>query len=568
MSSPTLHDLPALLGAWAARLPDAVAVDHWDFRTHSGGARTPMTWRAYDERARAVAAWLQRRVAPGEPVAILAGQTPDYLVAFLGALRAGVVAVPLFTPDLPGHADRLASSLRDCGARTVLTTQDNVDGVTAFLRANRLPDDRVICVDTLPAAIGPHFDPVRLDPDAVAYLQYTSGSTGNPRGVMVTHANVVANAQQAVTAYRAVQGTVTVSWLPLFHDMGLMLSVAAPLLNGLRTVLMDPLAFIERPERWLRALSANPGSISAAPSFAYAYCASRVNDWEKARLRLDGVLALIDGSEPVQENAIERFRAAFALCGLRPNVHRPSYGLAEATVFVTAADSPTVRSFDRAALAAGRAVEAGPDTAEPMRVVACGVPIGQRVEVVDPATRRPCPPGRVGEIWVSGPNVAAGYWGRPLETAAAFDNELDGDGRWLATGDLGVVVGDELHITGRIKDLIVVDGRNHYPHDVERTAETAHAAIRPRNAAAFAVTGPEGESAVVLAEWAKNAAEHDTDAVVAAVRAAVARRHGLPLRDVVLVPPDSLPRTSSGKISRAACRDRYLAGALDAVATA
>ncbi|MFC7614734.1 AMP-binding protein [Actinokineospora soli] len=294
-----------------------------------------------------------------------------------------------------------------------------------------------------------------------------------------------------------------------------------------------------------------------------------MTDWDKARLRLDGVITLIDGSEPVQEGAVERFRAAFAPCGLRPAAHRPSYGLAEATVLVTASTAPTTRSFDRAALASGRAVEPDPDAPDPMRVVSCGVPIGQEVLVVDRATRKPCPDGRVGEVWVSGPNVAVGYWGRPLETAAAFGNELaDGGGRWLATGDLGVVVDGELHITGRIKDLIVVDGRNHYPHDVERTAETSHAAIRPRNTAAFSVIGPDGETAVVLAEWARSVTEPDSADVAAAVRAAVARRHGLTLRDVVLVPPDSLPRTSSGKISRTACRDRYLAGALTAVATA
>ncbi|WP_424187450.1 fatty acyl-AMP ligase [Actinokineospora sp. G85] len=568
---PAAEDLPGLLSAWAARHPDEVALSYLDFRSHSGGSQSTWTWRELDARVGAVAAWLQRRVRKGAPVAICIGQTPDYVIAFLGALRAGAAAVPLFTPDMPGHAERLAAVLGDCASSTVLTTQDSAPSVTAFVETHRLPVAQVISVDTLPSAIAAHFEPVPLAQDDLAYLQYTSGSTGDPRGVMITHGNVVANARQANRAYGLRSDSVTVSWLPLFHDMGLVLSVAAPLVAGVRTVLMDPLAFVERPERWLRALSVNPSAISAAPSFAYAYAASRVSDWEKSRLRLDTVTALIDGSEPVQAGVIERFRAAFGPCGLKPEVHRPSYGLAEATVFVSTSrpgKGPVDRCFDRIALAEGRAVQVSADADDVVRLVSCGQPIEQGVLVVDPKSRVPRPDGHVGEVWVAGPNVGTGYWNRPEESGRVFRNAVAGapaaDGPWLATGDLGVLFDGELYITGRIKDLIVVDGRNHYPHDVERTVEAAHEAIRPRNVVVFAVSGADGERAVVLAERVKSvsAADLDRPEVEAKVRAAVAERHGLPLREVRIVPPDSLPRTSSGKLSRIACRERYLADSL------
>jgi acyl-CoA synthetase (AMP-forming)/AMP-acid ligase II len=355
---------------------------------------------------------------------------------------------------------------------------------------------------------------------------------------------------------------VAVSWLPLFHDMGLVLSIATPIAIRMRSVLMDPLAFVERPERWLRALSSNPGALTAAPSFAYALAAARVTEAEKLRLRLDTVTGLIDGSEPVQPGAIRRFREAFEPCGLRPESHRPSYGLAEATVFVStsvAGGAPVELAADRAALALGR-VEAGTD--DTAVLVSCGKPLDQRALIVDPATRLPKPDGEVGEIWLSGPNIGRGYWERPEESAETFGNTLaDGTGHWLRTGDLGAIHQGELYITGRIKDLVIVDGRNHYPHDVEHTAEHAHQAIRRRNVVAFAVPTADGERAVVLAERARDAADPDLTEVAAAIRAAVSYRHGLALHDVRLVEPDSLPRTSSGKIARSTCRADYLAGA-------
>jgi acyl-CoA synthetase (AMP-forming)/AMP-acid ligase II len=559
-----------LLGRWARVRGDEVAVTHLDHRATADGRAVTLTWRRLDERVDALAARLGELAVPGERAAVLAGQSAEYVVAFLGALRAGLVAVPLFPPGLPGHAGRLAATLADCAPRVVLTTVAEIGEVSGFL-AGSAADPAVVAVDALAPVPASARDWPRPDPDAPAYLQYTSGSTRSPAGVVLSHRNVLANARQACAAYGAETGsTSAVSWLPLFHDMGLILGIGAPMVGGLTSVLMDPLAFLERPSRWLQALSASPGAISAAPNFAYAYCASRVTEAEKAYLDLSRVVSLINGSEPVLPATIAKFQTAFGECGLRPEVHRSSYGLAEATVLVSVTDAgrPARQvTFDRARLAAGFAEPAPPGPAA-TTLVSCGRPVGQHVLIADPAGG-PAAPGEVGEIRVSGPNVGRGYWGRPEASAATFGlTPLDpetGEG-WLATGDLGVVFDGELFVTGRLKDLVVVDGRNHYPQDIEQTVEE-HPGVRPHSAAAFAVDGDDGEAAVVVLERAKHTdagTEIDVAAVTAALRAAVSAGHGLRLRDVVFLAPGQVPRTSSGKISRARCRTSYLDGELTA----
>ncbi|SFW85034.1 fatty acyl-AMP ligase [Amycolatopsis australiensis] len=543
-----------LLGRWARVLGDETALTCLDHRGAADGRAVTLTWRELDRRVSAVAARLSALAAPGERAAVLAGQSAGYVVAFLGAIRAGLVAVPLFAPGLPGHAGRLAVALADCTPQVVLTTTGECDAVRAFV-----PGVAVVAVDAVPPAEEREWP--APDPDAPAYLQYTSGSTRSPAGVVLTHRNVLANARQACTAYGAeTRTTSAVSWLPLFHDMGLILGVGAPMAGGLASVLMDPPAFLERPSRWLRALSASPGAISAAPNFAYAYCAARVSAAEKSFVDLSRVVALINGSEPVLPATIAKFHDAFAECGLRPEVHRSSYGLAEATVLVSVTDAgkPARQvTFDRDRLAAGSAVPAASGTT----LVSCGRPVGQRVRIADPATGEPAGPGEVGEIRVSGPNVGRGYWGR--DSAATFGlpplDPQTGEG-WLATGDLGVVFDGELFVTGRLKDLVVVDGRNHYPQDIEQTVEE-HPAVRPHSAAVFAIGTGDGEAAVVVLERAKGS-DAGVAEVASALRAAVSAGHGLRLHDVVVLAPGQVPRTSSGKISRARCRESYLDGSL------
>jgi acyl-CoA synthetase (AMP-forming)/AMP-acid ligase II len=562
----SLATLPDLLAGWARSLGEQRAFTFLDYGADGDGVGESLSWRELDQWVDAVAAMLLDRVDAGQRVAILAGQGLEYVVSFLGALRAGVIAVPLFAPGLPGHAGRLRTVLADCRPALVLTTRAELDPVCRFVG----PYQAVVAIEDIPTGASPRRP--ALDPSSVAYLQYTSGSTRAPAGVMVTHANVVANARQSVAAYDVANRTTAVSWLPLFHDMGLVLSIAGPVALGVRSVLMDPIAFIQRPERWLRALAANPGAVSAAPNFAYSYCARQVSAEVKATLRLDRVHALINGSEPVQPAAIERFQAAFGSCGLAADVHRSSYGLAEATVLVsvTPGGAPSRHTaFAREQLAAGVAVPVAPDSEGASVLVSCGCPAGQQVRIVDAQTGLPKPDGHVGEVWISGPNVALGYWGRPAETEHTFGATVAGepDGQWLRTGDLGLRHDGELYVTGRLKDLVIVDGRNHYPQDLELTVEEAHPAIRPHNVAAFAVPGSDdgdGERLVVVAERSSRVPATQVDAaeLTAAVRAALAGEHGIALSELVLLNAGGVSRTSSGKVSRAACRKRYLDGEL------
>lgn len=567
--APVFRSLPEYVRHWAETTPDRRAFTFVDHPApHSRGVHRTLTWRRLDLRTRAMAARLAAEAEPGERVAVLCPQGTDYITAFLGALAAGLVAVPLYPPGLPGQGDRLAAVLADARPAVVVTTSQALAEVSELCEGR---DVIVVAGDHVPDATAGDWRPPALDAEAVAYLQYTSGSTRTPAGVEITHANVVANARQALAAYGADVHPVTcVGWLPLYHDMGLVLSVAAPVVRGLLSVLMDPVAFLHEPVRWLRLLAAHPRALSAAPNFAYDYCASTVTEAQKADLRLDGVFALINGSEPVRAGTADRFHAAFAAQGLPPETHCPSYGLAEATVFVSAARpwQPLRRfALDRDALATGKALPARPDDPRAVLLTGCGAPAGQRVRIADPVSREALAEGEVGEIWVQGPNVGRGYRNQEPQTLRVFGAELAdvaaGPGKWLRTGDLGTVLDGQLIVTGRLKDLIVVDGRNHYPQDVEATAQDAHPAVRRDRLAAFGVPGSSGERVIVVAEHARAVplADIDVPALVRTVRAAVSARHGLRLSDVVLVPPGTVPRTSSGKVSRALTRERYLAGA-------
>ncbi|NEB04043.1 fatty acyl-AMP ligase [Streptomyces sp. SID13726] len=550
--APAFRSLPEYVRHWAETTPERRA---FTFVDHPGpdsrGVHRTLTWRRLDVRMRAVAARLAAEAGPGERVALLCPQGQEYVTGFLGSLAAGLVAVPLFPPGLPGQEDRLTAVLADARPAVAVTT-------SRFAAQVRELCDRVVVVDEIPD--GAAGDPEPVD-GPVAYLQYTSGSTRTPAGVEISHANVVANARQALGAYGADAHPATcVGWLPLYHDMGLVLSIAAPVVRGLLSVLMDPVAFLHEPVRWLRLLAAHPRALSAAPNFAYDYCASVVTDVQKEELRLDGVAALINGSEPVRPGTADRFHAAFAGQGLEPATHCPSYGLAEATVFVSAArPGEPLRRFalDRDALAAGKALPARPDDPRAVLLAGCGTPAGQQVLVADPVTGAELSEGEIGEIQVRGPNVGRGYWNQERQSRRVFGT----DGR-LRTGDLGTVLEGQLIVTGRLKDLIVVDGRNHYPQDLEATVQDAHPAVRRDRLAALGVSGGSGERVVVVAEHARTTslAEIDVPALVRAVRAAVSARHGLRLAEVVLVPPGTVPRTSSGKVSRSLTRERYLAG--------
>lgn len=450
--------------------------------------------------------------------------------------------MPLFTPNLSGHRSRLVGALADSAPACALTTAAHASAVAEVTGCPVIPIDQLASAE---------WQPDKPGPEEIAYLQYTSGATGRPSAVMVSHGNLVANIEQLITAFRFEPGaSMTISWLPLWHDMGLVLAFGVPILHGDQSVFMDPTAFLMRPARWLRLARSTLDIYTAGPNFAYDYCTRRIAD--KTSLDLSQVKVFLNGAEPVRPATIANFTQAF---GLPPQTHTPAYGLAEAVVFVTSARvdvAPTVHAFDRDALTAGVLRPSAASTSS-IELVSLGPPAGQRLEIVDP-DGRPCGAGVVGEVWLSGPNIAAGYWGNPQRTTEIFAATLaDGTGPWLRTGDLGAWYDGELYLTGRLKDLVIVDGRNHYPQDIEATVETAHPLIRPGRAAAFSVPGTETEQLVVVIEGVAT-----TDEVPGAVRAAVRRDHGLHVQEVVLVAPGTIQRTTSGKLARSATRDWFL----------
>ncbi|MFF7361745.1 AMP-binding protein [Streptomyces sp. NPDC008125] len=496
--------------------------------------------------AAGVAGTLAARHRPGERALLLFPPGPDYVVAFYGCLLAGIVAVPAYPPQDARGLGRLGAIVADAGASIALTTKDLLPVARTALRAPLA----WIATDAPPgetAEAPAAADSVRPEPGQVAFLQYTSGSTRLPRGVVLTHANLMHNAESIYRAFAGTPRDVMVSWLPPYHDMGLIGAILAPLHGGFPAVLMAPLHFLQNPYRWLRAISVHRGTISPAPNFGYELCIRKIDDERLASLDLSSWRAAVNGAEPVRVETVERFARRFAPVGFDPAACRPSYGLAEATLLVTGDPlGEEVRRFP----------------VEGVERIACGTARGgQSVVVVDTATLAPAAPGRVGEIWVAGPSVATGYWGRPTESEALFGATLpDGRGPYLRTGDLGAL--DEhgaLAVTGRLKDLIVLRGRNLYPHDVENAAELGHPAVRPGCGAAFSVPVDGEERLVLVVETADGA---DLEDVALHGRRAVWEECEAELHELVLLPPRTIPKTSSGKIQRRATREAYLAGEL------
>ncbi|MEV5442094.1 amino acid adenylation domain-containing protein [Streptomyces sp. NPDC052644] len=516
-----------------------------------------LTFPQLHDRARSLGALLADRIAPGERVLVLLPSGLDYVAAFLGCLYAGVVAVPLYPPEGGAHAARLRAVLADCAPAAALVP-------ASFLER---PEASAAGLAGLPliAADGELPDPgdwrrPRTTGDTPAFLQYTSGSTATPKGVVVTHRNLVANSRQIRRRFGSGPDTPVVSWLPPYHDMGLIGGILQPVFAGAPATLMSPMSFITRPLRWLRLISERGARISGGPDFAYDLCVDRIPEHDLEGLDLSHWDIAFNGAEPVRAATLERFTARMAPYGFRRGAFLPCYGLAEATLLVSGevlGDREPAETFSADSLAPGE--RPAPDPAG-LPVVDCG-PAAEEltVAIADPRSGAPCPPGTVGEIWVSGDNVAAGYWGR--EDDGTFGAVLPDDGRrYLRTGDLGFLRDGRLHVTGRSKDLIVVRGRNHYPQDLERTALDAHPTLR-RGAAAFSLD----ESICLVLETSTAHRPGEAAEVTSAVRARLAREHGVTPGAVLLVRPGRLPRTTSGKIQRSRARALLAAGELEAV---
>ena len=600
---PENTDLVRHVEKWAKVRGDQLAYRFLDFSTERDGVARDMSWAEFGARNRAVGARLQQVTQPGDRVAILCPQSLDYLVAFFGTLYAGRIAVPLFDPAEPGHVGRLHAVLDDCTPSAILTTSDSAEGVRKFFRSRPAKErPRVVAVDAVPAEVGSTWQPVPASHDTIAYLQYTSGSTRTPTGVQITHLNLPTNVVQVIDAVEGTEGDRGVSWLPFFHDMGLITTLLSTVV-GYSFTFMTPAAFVRRPSRWIRELARKEGdtgqTVSAAPNFAFEHAALRgVPKEGEPPLDLSNVKAILNGSEPVSAASIRKFNEAFAPFGFQEAAIKPSYGLAEATLFVSTTpmdEAPTIIHVDREALNNKRFVEVAADAPSAVAQASAGrVGVDECAAIVDAETATELPDGQIGEIWLHGNNMGAGYWNREEETVEVFKNILKSrtnpshaegapdDGTWVRTGDYGTYHNDHLYITGRVKDLVIVDGRNHYPQDLEYSAQEASRALRTGYVAAFSVPAnqlpaqvfdnahaglkydPEdtSEQLVIVGERAPGAHKLDYQPIADDIRTAIAVRHGVTVRDVLLVQAGSVPRTSSGKIGRRACRAAYIDGSL------
>jgi acyl carrier protein len=543
------------------------------------GAGTPeegsVTYRELDLQARAIASRLQSlEVTGGERVVLLHPPGLEYVAAFLGCLYAGAVAVPAYPPRLNRSGRRLRTIVADSQATAALTTSRILlDHERRLAHAAEMSSLRWVATDDDKYAAKDWRRP-ELEGDALAYLQYTSGSTATPKGVMVTHANLIHNLAMIYHGVGYTPDSQMVIWLPPYHDMGMVGGVLVALYGGFPAALMSPTSFAQRPLDWLRAISRLGADSGGGPNFAYDLLARRITPEERATLDLSSWEMAFNGAEPIRQSTLERFAAAFAPCGFRWEAFYPAYGLAEATALVSGGSKtvpPVLFPVEGGELERDRVV-AAPSGGEGARtLVGCGrVLADQEVVLVDPESLTLCPPDHVGEIWVSGPSVAQGYWNRRGETEHAFGAYLadTGEGPFLRTGDLGFMRHGELFVTGRLKDLIIVRGRNHYPQDIEQTVEQSHAALRPVGCAAFSVETGEGEQLVVVQELERRYARSaNTDEVIAAIRRAVAENHELEVRAIVLVRTGSVPKTSSGKIRRRATKAAYADDSLAVVAT-
>ncbi len=571
--TPDIVDLVGLLRQRATTLGQQRA---FTFLIDGEQQREHLTYAQLDARARAIAGYLQSRGMAGQQALLLYPSGPQFIAAFFGCLYAGVVAVPAYPPRRNRNLERIRSIIGDCQPQICLTTDDVLARIEpVFSDAPDLAALEWKCTRELGEAEAAQWTDPEIDPFTLAFLQYTSGSTGAPKGVMVSHGNLLHNTQLISRSYQTRPDGMGVTWLPLYHDMGLIGGILQPIYFGRPTHVMTPTHFLQKPLRWLRALSDTGASISGGPNFAYDLCVERITADEKKSLDLSQWEIAFNGAEPVRADTIERFTKAFAPCGFRPEAFYPCYGLAEATLMVTGGDkwlAPPIRAFDAAKMNEGVAetVEAGAEGS--VRLVSSGHSApDQEVVITDPETLAEQLPGNVGEIWVRGPSVAQGYWGREDATRETFGAHLaDGRGPFMRTGDLGCFhVGangtPELFVNGRLKDLIILRGVNHYPQDIERTVEEAHESL-PVGAGAAVSVGVDGAEQLVIVQEAPRDRDADLAEVCAAIRSQLGKIHEVSPREVVLIKPNSIPKTSSGKIQRHASRIAYEAGELEVVA--
>ncbi|HEY9804631.1 MAG TPA: fatty acyl-AMP ligase [Leptolyngbyaceae cyanobacterium] len=532
------------------------------------------TYEELDKRSRAIAAYLQPW--KGERALLLYPSGLEFITAFFGCLYAGVIAVPVYPPKRNQKLSRLLSIVNDSQAKLALTTssilveisqrwQEETDSLTQL---NWVATDKV-------EADPQDFVPQLITPESLAFLQYTSGSTGTPKGVMVTHHNLVHNSECIKQAFELTSDSVSVSWLPTFHDMGLIDGVIQPLYTGFIGYLMPPVAFLMKPACWLQAITRYKATHCGGPNFAYDLCVNKVNAEQLKTLDLSSWYSAYSGSEPVHNTTLKLFVEKFRDCGFQEKFFYPCYGMAEATLFISGGfkqSPPIVKWVQTKALEENKIVDVThphPSSQEGTKpIVGCGHSwLDYKIVIADLESGELCADGQVGEIWVSSASVTKGYWNRPQQTQETFEAYLkDGSGPFLRTGDLGFLHDGELYVTGRLKDIIIIRGQNHYPQDIELTVQKSHPALRLNCGAAFTIEVKGKEQLIIVQEVERTYLKKlDVNHVVEIITQAVAAEHGIQVYATVLVKTGSIPKTSSGKIQRHACRTKFLNGSLEVV---
>ncbi|HEX3641760.1 MAG TPA: beta-ketoacyl synthase N-terminal-like domain-containing protein, partial [Ktedonobacteraceae bacterium] len=549
----------------------------YTFLTDGDTEKVSLTYAELDYQARTIGTSLWEYTTNGERALLIYPSGLEFITAFFGCLYSGIIAVPVYPPSA-ARSDRTLPKFRaiarDAQPKVVLTTKSLLSRVEGLIaHSPELQSASLVVTDQLPDNAGQHWQAPDTTRDTLAFFQYTSGSTGIPKGVMVTHGNLLHNASLIERYCEHPDHAHAVTWLPLYHDLGLIGGILQPLYAGFESTILTPTAFLQRPIRWLQAVSRERATISGGPNFAYDLCVRKITPEQKATLDLSSWEIVANGAEPVRAETLERFAEAFAPCGFRRTYFYPCYGLAEATLVVSAGKKgifPTIKTLQARFLEQHQALDASPEDKDTRTLVSIGNSHpDQVVIIVDPETHIQCPPDRIGEIWVSGPSVSQGYWHQPEETEQTFRAHLadSGAGPFLRTGDLGFMSNGELFITGRLKDLIIIRGSNHYPQDIEQTVEKSHPLLHAPGGAAFSIDKDGEERLVVVQEVERQALSQPAhlsklDEIIAAIRQAIAEEHELQVYAIALIKPSSLPKTSSGKVQRRSARQAYLDSSL------
>lgn len=543
-------------------------------------------------KARTIGTLLQKAGLQGQRAILLFPPGLDFVTAFFGCLYAGVVAVPVYPPNparLERTLPRLLSIIDDSQPAVALTTSEILPMIEyLFAQEDKYKGIQWFATDKLDTKQAAQWEEPEIDSKTVAFLQYTSGSTGTPRGVVLTHANLLHNLSLIYNYFDHSSQSEGVIWLPSYHDMGLIGGILQPIYASFPVSLMSPMTFLKKPYRWLKAISDYKATTSGGPNFAYDLCVRRVTAEQRATLDLSSWKVAFNGAEPVRPETIERFSRIFAETGFRKEAFYPCYGLAEGTLIVSGIACEALPRYfpvQKTRLEQNIIARTEPEDQDTATLVGCGRAIlEQRIVIAHPETFEPCAADQVGEIWVAGPSIASGYWNREAETAQTFQARLaNGEGPFLRTGDLGFIHEGELFVTGRLKDLIIIRGRNCYPHDIEWTVEHSHKGIRPGCSAAFSVDIEGEERLVVVTEYepgkeelavspvkievAEEAKSEDSTKAIKNVRQAISEQHQLSAYAIVLIKSGSIPKTSSGKIQRQVCKANFLAGDFDVIAS-